>query len=691
MHFWKSIPFVRILLPLIAGILLQWKLAVGILPLTIGFVLIILLLLIVNFLPNVWQYQLQTFQGFNTIICCCIAGMLLASVHKMDNQPNWIGNYPLTQTAVLVTVEEPLVEKAKTYKAVASTKAIFINHQWKNVSGKIILYFKKDSLPLKIAYGNQLLLYKALQPITNGGNPGSFDYKKYAAFQHISHQIFLTKKDYQVLTTHQTNPFKSFIYKTKFIILRILRSNIQNKKELSIAEALLIGYRDDLDKNVVQAYSNTGVVHIIAISGLHLGMIYGLLLLCFNYFKKGDRLPIWSAFIIILILWLFAFVSGAAASILRSALMFTCMVIGNTLKRKTNTYNTLAASAFLLLCFNPYLLWDVGFQLSYGAVLGIITFMQPIYQLLYTQNKLLDKIWKLNAVTLSAQVFTIPIMLYHFHQFPNLFLIANFVAVPLSGCILYAEIFLVCLSTIGITTSWLGKLIEQSIYLLNAFIERINQIPFSVTDEIWINLPLSLLLLAFMSMLGLFFIHKKKWQIWFALLLLPIFTSWRLLEKIKHQQQKLMVVYNVPNYTAIDIIQGNSVCFIGDDELTKDDFLRNFHLKPSRIQLQATSIKKYLPIAAINPVIISNGKRLLILNHPLTNLPTKGFTSFDYIVLTKNPKIYLKQVSQFLKAKVWIADASNPNWKIAYWKKDAEILHLQLHSVSDSGAFVSSL
>ena len=157
---------------------------------------------------------------------------------------------------------------------------------------------------------------------------------------------------------------------------------------MGLAEALLIGYKDDLDKTLVQSYSNTGVVHVIAISGLHLGLIYWLLLMLFKPLQK--RKLKWLRPVFILTgLWLFSLLAGAQPSVLRSAVMFTCIVLGDSFARKSSIYNTLALSALLLLCINPYWLWDVGFQLSYAAVLSIVIFMQPIYNWFYIKNKVL--------------------------------------------------------------------------------------------------------------------------------------------------------------------------------------------------------------------------------------------------------------------------------------------------------------
>lgn len=228
---------------------------------------------------------------------------------------------------------------------------------------------------------------------------------------------------------------------------------------MGIAEALLIGHTNDLDKDLVQAYSNTGVVHIIAISGMHLALIYGLLVWLFARIPLVNKSKIAQVVLILCCLWLFSLLTGAASSVLRSAVMFTFIAVGKNLSKQSSIYNSLAASAFVMLCYNPYFLWDVGFQLSYLAVIGIIIFQKSIYKWVYIKNKWVNKIWQLMAVSLPAQVLTFPVCIYYFHQFPNLFLITNIIAVPLSGVILFAEIGLVAFSWVPLLGNYLDKIV----------------------------------------------------------------------------------------------------------------------------------------------------------------------------------------------------------------------------------------
>ena len=388
-YFWKRTPFIRLLLPLAAGIILQQYCQ---LPLPAWWLLQAFSLLF-SFLFPVFSF-FQRFKrawlnGFSIVFLFISIGALLTWYNDIRHDKKWFGNYYSDNGSVIVSLDEPLVEKTKSLKANASVKYITGGGKFIKVKGKIILYFRKDSTVPTIGYGSMIIFKKPLQEIKNSGNPGGFDYKTYSLFQDITHQAYLKTGEFETLRSTDKNYVNSFLYAVREKVLTILRENIPGDKERGLAEALLIGYKDDLDKTLVQSYSNTGVVHIIAISGMHLALIYWLINLLLKPIGKIKRGRWIKPVIAISTLWLFSLLTGAGASVLRAAVMFTFIVFADSLSKKSNIYNTLAASAFCLLCYNPYWLWDVGFQLSYAAVLSIVIFMQPIYSLFYFKNKLL--------------------------------------------------------------------------------------------------------------------------------------------------------------------------------------------------------------------------------------------------------------------------------------------------------------
>ncbi|HEY6082259.1 MAG TPA: ComEC family competence protein, partial [Chitinophagaceae bacterium] len=364
---WKSAPFLRLVLPLIAGIGFQISCPFQhpVLPLIVFFISFIALLFF-HHLPVAVKFRLAWVSGA-CINCLLFAtGVLLTWQHTLPNQPGWYGHHFPDSSYALVTIEEPLVEKPKSFKVTAAVEKIIHGNSVEKVTGKVLLYFAKDSAAGTLQYGQQVLVPNRFQRVKNSGNPGGFDYEQYCRFRNIFHHAFLASGDWQLMPTTSASTFRQVLFQRRENFLRLLEKYIPGRQEAALAEALLLGYRDNIDKDLVQAYANTGVVHIIAISGLHLGLIYGLLLWLLTPLRDHQRR--WryiKPILIIAALWLFALLTGAAPSVLRSATMFTAVVAGKFfLHRHTSVYNTLAASAFLLLCYNPYFLMEVGFQLS---------------------------------------------------------------------------------------------------------------------------------------------------------------------------------------------------------------------------------------------------------------------------------------------------------------------------------------
>ncbi|MFY7965131.1 MAG: ComEC/Rec2 family competence protein [Chitinophagaceae bacterium] len=684
----KQIPALRLLLPIVIGILLQYHLNTP-----IGFIITIAatcltLLIAFSFISLSKKFEYSWAKGLliNIIILCVGGG--LSFTKNISNQPAFVGKYFSKDAPLVVTLQENLSVKEKSYKALASVNAIDNKGAWKNVDGDVLLYFRKDSSMPDLHYGSQIIIHNNIANIVNSGNPGGFDYARYCSFQGIYYQAFLGDNDYTILTTTQTNWFAQALIDIRTSVINTLKTNIKNPNELSVAEALLIGYRDELDRDLVRAYSNTGVVHIIAISGLHLGMIYGLLLFLLKPFKRFKAHKILQPIIIIFVLWMFSFIAGLAPSILRSAIMFTCIVMGESLGKRSNIYNGLAISALIILFINPFSLWDVGFQLSYSAVLSIVVFSPYVKKWCYFENKLLKGFWELNSITISAQVLTLPIVLYHFHQFPNLVLFTNIFAVPFSGLILYLELLLIVFSWFKPLVTLIGKATEWCIAVLNKFIINIDSLPFSVWESIQISIPQAIILFAAIIGFCYWLIERKSKYFLVGLSFFTVFIAIRSIDFIQRTQQQKIIVYNVPKHTAIDLVDGRKYQFIGDSILTENGFLRNFHIKPSRILHRinpATSLKNIL---YQDNFIITKNKTIAIVDAPIKR---GNRLKVDAVVVTKNPKVYMNQLTAKFDCNQYIFDGSNSMWKINKWKQYCDSLHLQYHISSLQGAYEINL
>ncbi|MDQ6814588.1 MAG: ComEC family competence protein [Bacteroidota bacterium] len=679
-------PFIRLIIPLIAGILIQFShpCSVEILSITAG--LIALAYTIFYLLPLSAKYTVRWLPGLAINLALIMVGAVLIYKQDITNKSNWIGNCKADSMAVLVRLQEPLIEKAKTYKAEASVEAVNVDGAWKEVTGKILVYFRKDNLDA-LKYGSQVLFYKPLQEIRNSGNPGSFDYKQYLAFQSIFQQVFLKSNEYTITGAKNGSAFKNWLFDVRSWVIQKLQQYIQPAREAGVAEALLIGYRDDLDKDLVQAYSNTGVVHIIAISGLHLGMIYLALIWLMKPFKRTKWIRWVKPVIVLAVLWVFTLLAGAVPSILRSAVMFSFIVFGETLNRKSSIYNTLASSAFVMLCINPYYLFDIGFQLSYAAVISIITFQKPVYNWLYFKNKMLDFFWELTSVTIAAQVFTIPIIFYAFHQFPTVFLFTNVIIVPLSSVVLFAELALLMASFVPVAAHATGLITGKMLAIMNGFIESLNSFPYAVYDGIENNLAETILLYIFLIGGCFWLLNKTKPALFIALTSLCFFVLIDAYKNYYRRKQEKMIVYNIPQHRAVDFMEGKKFSFVGDTSLLNDNYLKNFHLKPCRTLCGASAASDLDGLYISIPFVWFNGKRILIIDKTYKFQATRKI-GVDVIVISHNPRLNIADINAAFDCKQYVFDGSNSPWKISQWKKDCDSLHLQNYSTLDLGAYV---
>lgn len=618
------------------------------------------------------------------------AGIALAWFNQLPHQPYWAGHHYQEGNIIQLRLLEPLSEREKTYKALSEVSVLYHHQKATTVKGKAVLYFRKDSLPPALTYGDIILVNKPLQEIKNAGNPGGFDYKRYALFNGITHQLFLQTKDYKKTGRSETSYFWKQMYHVKGYILKTIRTYIKGDMESSVAEALLIGYRDDLDRDLVQAYSNTGVVHVIAISGMHLGLIYVLLLFLLKPLERFKRLKVLKTILVILLLWLFSLLTGAGASVLRAVIMFSFIAGADLFQRKGNIYNSMAASAFVLLCYNPFLLWDVGFQLSYAAVLSIVLFMKPIYHWFSIQNKLLDKLWQLNAVTLAAQILTLPLCIYHFHQAPTLFLISNLLAVPLSTFALYGLILLLTCSFFPLLAKTVAVAVTQLLQWMNQFILWVDHFTFSVVDGINHHPAQTILLYLFIAATGIWLIQKRPTALKWSVSFLCLFFGIQVYLQYKTIRQQKLIVYNLSQHTAIDFMLGNQYQFIGDSVLLQDGFLRNFHLKPSRIAHR--TYHSAIPNSSVAQHAYQiNQKKIIHINQSYRYDSLAAPLFADVVIISGNPRLFINDLLKTIDCKLLVFDSSNPQWKVALWKKDCERLQLNYFCTSEQGAFVMNL
>ncbi len=401
------------------------------------------------------------------------------SVVRKDitQKENWFGKNKDSLANMVLVLDENPVPKTNNYLTKAEVIAISNNNQYQSSSGTLLI--RIDTV-LQNQYHflaeDTLIVQSLIRPIQNFPN-SSFDVATYYKRLRIYFQSNIKPQN---LTAFHPNTSKGLSYclqQCRTWILVQLRANITAKDNLSLAEALLIGYKDDLDKNLENAYRDAGIIHIIAISGMHLMLLYKLLEYTGLLFSKKNTAKKITKLLSLVVIWLFAFLSGAGPSVIRAAVMLSFIVVGELFSRQNNSLNSLVTSAFILLLICPEWIWNVGFWLSYMAVLGILLFYKPI--LLYPDfdNPLMRKIWEGISVTLAAQILTLPILMYCFGRVPLYFLFTNLLMVPLSSGILYLIILLLVVNWIPFLAKIIGNATDFLIGLMNGFVRNVAQYP----------------------------------------------------------------------------------------------------------------------------------------------------------------------------------------------------------------------
>jgi competence protein ComEC len=689
---WKRAPFLRLLSPFIAGIIFQFYMHAAGYTLIFFAIAAVFFLFVFSFLSQAIRFRFKFMQGMLLSLLLLLLGSFVTLHNDVRNQDNWYGHFTVGKTLIVATITEPLQEKANSFKATAAADVVIENGKLHRTAGKILIYFSKDSVCAKLKYGDRIIVNKLLRPILNSGNPAAFDYAQYSAFHNLYHEVYLKPNDWRLLSVKNKNGWHSSIFSTRQKVISVIEKYLGKNDESSIAKALLIGYKVDLDKDLVQAYSNAGVVHIIAISGLHIGIIYAILLWVFSVFPFFKRSKPVKLLLILSGLWLFALVTGASSSVVRAALMFSFIVVGKAFDKKGSVYNSIAASAFFLLCFNPFLLWDVGFQLSYLAVAGIVIAQKPISNWFYFKNEFLERLWQLATVSLSAQLFTFPLCMFYFHQLPMLFLFSNLVAIPLATIILCGCLILVIISPVTSLGFYFAKIVYACIWLLNHFILFFDSIPYSLWNGISISAIETLLLYFIVCFSAVAFIQKKKIALKFAIAFLFCLVCFRSYSEWKLFHQKKIIVYNIPKHRAVEFIDRNTFSFAADTEILHDRSLYNYHVKPVQVafQLNKLSTKPDHLFSKDNFYQFYDSK-ILMIDSSFSNYTGDKKIRVSYILISNNPKIKISKIAETFDCTSYIFDASNASWKIEQWKKECEELHLHFHSVPEQGAFVVNL
>jgi competence protein ComEC len=631
MFFWSRFPFVRVVLFFVSGILAgiyypgnESQVITGLIT-----AIIILTFLVLN--RRRWILRFNYLYGINLSLIFLLFGYVLVTISNDSNNHNHLLNFGEGSYYIGRVISSP--QTTGDYVRVKIDLSAIKDSSWHDASGNVLAYIK---LPLeyKPGYGDKLIIKGFPQQVSPPLNPHEFDYRRYLAYKNIYHQHFINSDKWQLIEPASGFSLRRMSINARSFLEKKLTLYIQQPEELSVAKALILGKKEDLDTTTKEIYATAGAMHVLAVSGLHVGIIYLVLLGLLGQKQGRITRPLLVAIIVIPTLWGYAFITGLSPSVLRAVAMFSFLALAQVLNRKSASLNILAISAFILLLVNPYMIMAVGFQLSYIAVAGII-FLYPLFERwLNPSNPVLRFIWQITALSLAAQLVTAPLSAFYFHRFPTYFLFSNLLVIPAATIIVWGGLVLLTLGTVSSALGLLlGKMLSMIIWLVNQALHWITTLPnaniYSLTTTVfdtWILYGLIFIVM-------LFFTTRKWTYYWLAAGLLFIFSLNIIYTDIKQNKLKQLVFYSVNRSWAIDFIEDKNYLSIADSVLLADKSKIDFLLTPYRRQNGLSPGSKNIKqqtIPDLGLAIVWHGKRILLASPCLEekDIPL----NFDYVL-----------------------------------------------------------
>ena len=634
------------------------------------------MLLLISFLI-ISLILLRKQKGFSFIAFTLYFFIGISSVYIQDarNFKTDYNNFYKSDSKVVLRISKVL--KPGFYYEKYIAEVIQINDD--KTKGEILLNIEKDSTTYRLKIDDELFVKPIFKTLIPPLNPNQFDYKFYLAKQGIHHQIFLENSQYLKLSNTSTT-FIGISEKFRNQIQQsLLKHNFKND-EFAVVSALLLGQRQDISKELLTDYASAGAIHILAVSGLHVGII--LLILSFLFkplerFKNGVYLK---AVCIVLLLWMFAFIAGLSASVVRAVTMFTFLAIGQSFQRKKVIEFSLISSMLFLLIIKPMFLFDVGFQLSYLAVFGIV-WVQPKLESIYKPRFIIDKkIWQLFTVSIAAQVGILPLSIYYFQQFPGLFVLSNLVIIPFLGAILIGGILIITMSLLNILPQFIADIYGFIISLMNNFVSWISHQEQFLFKEIAVSFLMMLACYFFIFSGILFLIKKQPIRFLCFLFSILIVQSLYFYENTSANEKDAFIVFHKSRFSVIGKREGVKMLIQHDLNAIKVEEIKA--IKSYRIAEYIKNIEK----VDFNNFINFNKQDFLLVD-------SLGVYQLDklkkpIVVLQYSPKINLERMIHSLKPSLIIVDGSNYKSYVNRWELISLVNEIPFHYTGQKGAFI---
>ena len=640
---------------------------------------------------------------FGAVMACylVLAGYALTQVHQAETQKDYYRNYEADAKYYVARVYDYPTERPNSIRTVLDLEYQFGDSlPSRPVTGKVMAYFPKSDSAFALRYGDLIAIPAPIREVTPPLNPGEFDYRAYLGRKGITGQVFLKDESWLDLQVNNANPLYAFAYRFRDILLASLQRSGLSDDEFGVAAAILLGYDDNLADEVRKNYVAAGSMHILCVSGMHVGIIYLLASFLLGFLNRKKWQQTFKQVLLLALIWFYALIAGLTPSILRASLMISFVILGEMIRRQGFVINTISASAFILLCANPFNLFEIGFQLSYAAVVGIVVLHRPLYSRLSVKNKLLDKVWEITVVALSAQAATIPFTLFYFNQFSTYFALSNLLMTPIGFIVVISGMILLLVSWIPYVNVWVGYLVWGAVYVMNWVVAKIETLPLSIIKGLYVSeFEFAMLLVALLLLLLMVAMQKRRvlFPLLSALLLMMVSVTVRLYHS---GSQSGMVVYSLRNHSAVDFVRGGEHVLLADSALMTDESTVDYSLKgawaqrhlsyhPQVIGLEEDFANGYL--CKKSNLVSFDGKLLALWDDALQCRDSLDYRlPVDYLLVRGRQKPDVQSVVNGYGVRLLLIDGSVPRYLAEKWRVQAKALDMPCYDLAE-GAFAVGL
>ncbi len=558
--------------------------------------------------------------------------------------------------------------------------------------GNLLLAYKTAGIET-LYYGDELIIPINYREITGPQNPYEFDYKTYLSHKNIYHQQFIQAIELKRISSDNGNAFIATTFAIRNTCIETYKSSIKNPDHAALISAFILGYRSDLSNETKGIFANTGTMHLLAVSGLHVGILFLLINLCLTFLDKTKTGRIYKAIIFVSLLSFYAMLTGLSPAVCRASLMLGLIVVSRAFSRAANSYNSIAVAAIIMLFINPLSIFEVGFQLSFIAVTGIIFFQPKIYALWISKWWIMDKIWALASTAIAAQLATTAISIYYFHQFPNYFLLANIPAVPLAGFILYSGLAVLLFSPFPFLANLLGALTSFLLGILELILKSVSNLPGVITTDLWISNWQFLILYVIMCCLTIAIMYKQKQFLFTSIFCLMLFLIGSSYQIIENSKRKAVMIAAIQGKTAITFIANKNAYLFLSDDITEQQI--SYSLKPTLSKFGIKRIIKINEADIFEDEILYKNKNIIQFMDKKYAIVSNSSVNFDkqlevdYVILSQNPKVNLEILQKQFSFNELIVDNSNSNFLEQKFILESSTQGIYFYSTKQSKAFIT--